>query len=106
MIEIAASSASYDLHDKLKAYRRNGVKEYIIWQTQDKKIDWLVFSEGQYYSLAAENGIYKSPGFAGLYLDAQALLEGNLVKVLKVLQQGLTSNEHQVFVQSLSEKAI
>jgi Uma2 family endonuclease len=47
VIEIAASSVSYDLHDKLKAYRRNGVKEYIIWQTQDKKIDWLVSRQPQ-----------------------------------------------------------
>ncbi len=104
VVEIAASSASYDLHDKLKAYRRNGVKEYIIWQTQDKRIDWLVFSEGQYYSLAAENGIYKSPGFAGLHLDVSALLEGNLAKVLEVLQQGLNSEEHEFFVKALSEK--
>src|SRR5262249_3059364 len=26
--EVAASSASYDLHDKLAAYRRNGIQEY------------------------------------------------------------------------------
>lgn len=29
--EIAASSASYDLHEKLEAYRRNGVNEYLVW---------------------------------------------------------------------------
>jgi Uma2 family endonuclease len=105
VVEIAASSASYDLHDKLKAYRRNGVKEYIIWQTRDRKIDWLVFSEGQYYSLASEKGVYKSPGFPGLVLDALALLEGNLANVLEILQQGISSNDHQAFVQALSEKA-
>jgi Uma2 family endonuclease len=33
--EIASSSASYDLHDKLTAYRRNGVQEYIVWQVCD-----------------------------------------------------------------------
>jgi Uma2 family endonuclease len=30
IVEIAASSASYDLHDKLRVYRRNGVQEYIV----------------------------------------------------------------------------
>jgi Uma2 family endonuclease len=104
VIEIAASSASYDLHDKLKAYRRNGVKEYVIWQTQDKRVDWLVFSEGQYYSLSSDDGVYKSPGFAGLWLDTNALLEGNLAKVLEVLQQGLASYEHQTFIKTLAEK--
>ncbi len=34
--EIAASSASYDLHDKLHAYRRNGVCEYLVWRTLDR----------------------------------------------------------------------
>lgn len=29
--EVAASSASYDLHTKLGAYLRNGVREYIVW---------------------------------------------------------------------------
>jgi hypothetical protein len=64
-----------------------------------------VFSEGQYYSLAAENGVYKSPGFAGLHLDTSALLEGNLARVLEVLQEGLASSDHQTFVQKLGEKS-
>jgi hypothetical protein len=28
--EVAASSVSYDLHNKLNAYRRNGVREYVV----------------------------------------------------------------------------
>ncbi len=32
IVEIAGSTASYDLHDKLQVYRRHGVKEYIVWQ--------------------------------------------------------------------------
>src|SRR5215216_265089 len=31
-IEVTASHASYDLHDKLRAYRRNGIQEYIVWR--------------------------------------------------------------------------
>jgi Uma2 family endonuclease len=30
--EVAASSATKDLYDKKRAYRRNGVQEYIVWQ--------------------------------------------------------------------------
>ena len=30
IVEIAASSAAIDLHDKLRAYRRNGVQEYLV----------------------------------------------------------------------------
>ena len=31
--EIAVSSVSYDLHDKLRAYHRNGVREYLVWRS-------------------------------------------------------------------------
>jgi Uma2 family endonuclease len=106
VVEIAASSASYDLHDKLQAYRRNGVREYIIWQTQSQKIDWLIFSEGQYYSLSSDSGIYKSPTFPGLWLDSDALLQNNLGKVLGTLQQGMASPEHEAFVTELSERVV
>lgn len=39
--EVAASSAANDLYDKKKAYRRNGVKEYIVWQILENKLDWF-----------------------------------------------------------------
>ena len=44
--EIAASSVSYDLGKKLHAYRRNGVREYIVWRVQDREIDWFVLRRG------------------------------------------------------------
>ncbi len=40
--EVAASSASYDLHEKLRAYQRNGVREYIVWRTRDQAFDWFI----------------------------------------------------------------
>ena len=46
--EIAASSATIDLGDKLRAYRRNGVQEYIVWQVFDQKIDWFSLQNGDY----------------------------------------------------------
>ncbi|MEO1373791.1 MAG: Uma2 family endonuclease [Cyanobacteria bacterium J06635_10] len=98
--EIAASSASYDLNDKLNAYRRNGVKEYIVWQMYENRLDWFILKEGRYISLEAdESGIIRSEFFPGLWLAVNALREGNLAEVLKVLQQGLQTNEHQKFLQ-------
>ncbi len=41
IVEIAASSASYDLHDKRRVYARNGVPEYLVAQTHEKRIDWF-----------------------------------------------------------------
>ncbi len=88
--EIAASTVSIDLHDKLKVYRRNQVQEYIVWRVDDQELDWFRLVEGKYIQLIAnEKGIISSEVFPGLWLDKQALLTGNLAKVLAILQQGL-----------------
>ncbi|MCT7969971.1 Uma2 family endonuclease [Laspinema sp. D1] len=99
--EIAASSAAIDLGDKKRAYRRNGVKEYIIWQVFDKKIDWFRLEDGDYVSvLPDEQGIIRSQVFPGLWLDIPNIIQGNMQQVLTVLQQGISSPEHQGFVQA------
>ncbi len=38
IVEVAASSTPYDLHDKLKAYQRNGVKEYLVWRIYEQEL--------------------------------------------------------------------
>lgn len=100
--EVSASSASYDLHDKLNAYRRNGVLEYIVWRVWDKAIDWFILRAGRYERLPlSPDGIYRSQFFHGLWLDPVALVQGNLARVLEVCQQGLSSSEHSEFVRKL-----
>ena len=90
IVEIAASSAAYDLGDKLNAYRRNGVQEYIVWQVHDRRIDWFRWKEGAYVPLEPDTkGILKSEVFPGLWLGVKPLLEGNLKAVLAILQSGL-----------------
>ncbi|MFB2837384.1 Uma2 family endonuclease [Floridanema evergladense] len=104
IVEIAASSASYDLHDKLKVYRRNGVQEYLIWQIYNKRFDWFRLKNGEYSTLEPDaNGIIKSEIFPGLWLSVSALLQGNLAEVLTVLQSGLNSSEHTDFIRDQLE---
>jgi Uma2 family endonuclease len=102
--EVASSSASYDLHDKLRAYRRNGVREYIVWRVWDREIDWFVLREGTYERLApTAEGVYHSEVFPGLWLDAAALLAGNLAQAIQIVQQGLATPEHAEFVVRLQQ---
>ncbi|HEY9612638.1 Uma2 family endonuclease, partial [Allocoleopsis sp.] len=54
VVEIAASSVAIDLHAKKQAYRRNGVKEYIVWQVLDQKISWLYLDKGEYLDLPTD----------------------------------------------------
>jgi len=101
--EIAASSASYDLNDKLNAYRRNGVQEYIVWQIYENRLDWFRLQEGRYVALHPdEAGIIRSEIFPGLWLAVNALREGDMARVLAVLQQGLQTAKHQAFVKRLN----
>jgi len=101
--EVAASSAANDLYDKKKVYRRNGVKEYIVWQTLENRLDWFCLQDGDYVSLEINaDGIIKSQVFPGLWLDVVALRNEDMAKVLQVLQQGLSTVEHANFVQQLA----
>ncbi|MFN6530333.1 Uma2 family endonuclease [Nostoc sp. ChiSLP03a] len=102
VVEIAASSATIDLHSKKQAYRRNGVKEYIVWQVLDQKLTWFSLEQGEYLELVPDNeGILRSWVFPGLWLAATELLAGNMQVVLKVLQAGLQSAEHEDFIKKL-----
>ncbi|HEX5083307.1 MAG TPA: Uma2 family endonuclease [Blastocatellia bacterium] len=104
-VEVAASSATYDLREKKEAYRRNGVREYIVWPVYDLQLLWFRLEAGEYIQLAPdEDGVIRSRTFPGLWLDVEALLKDDMAKVLATLQQGLASPEHADFVKQLSEE--
>jgi Uma2 family endonuclease len=104
--EIAYSSASYDLHEKLEIYRRHGAREYIAWRVEDGSIEWFVLREGRFDPLRpSEDGIYRSEVFPGLWLDSSALIKGDMEAVVRVVQQGLASPEHAEFVARLRAAA-
>ena len=93
IVEIAASSASLDLHEKLRVYRRNGVREYLVWRVYDGELDWFALQEGRYEPLAADEAgiIIRSEVYPGLWLAKAALLSRDLAAVLAVQQQGLAA---------------
>jgi len=92
--EIAASTVSIDVHEKLKVYRRNQVQEYLVWRVYNQELDWFRLVESKYIKLQANaQGIISSEVFPGLWLDKEALLTGDLAKVLAVLQQGLEASK-------------
>ncbi len=99
VVEVAASTASIDLQDKKRAYRRNGVQEYIVWRRSDNQLDWFVLDPGEYVSLLPDaQGVIRSRKFPGLWLAVEALLEGDMTQLVATLQEGLSSPEHAEFV--------
>ena len=103
IVEIAGSSAARDLHDKLRAYLRNGVQEYLVWRVDEEKLDWFALKDGDYEPLApdADGGVLHSRVFPGLRLAVDALLAGNVARVLAVLQEGIETPQHAEFVERL-----
>jgi len=102
--EVAASSASFDLHTKLRVYRRNQVQEYIVWRVEDAMVDWFILRHGDYVRLPlSPAGIYHSEVFPGLWLDPAAVVRDDLPTVLSVLQQGIATPDHAAYVAELQQ---
>jgi Uma2 family endonuclease len=86
-VEISASTAARDLSLKMDVYRRNGVREYLVWQIYEERIDWFALdADGVYQAMEAdEGGVIVSRVFPGLRLDVAAMLRGDLAAVLGAL---------------------
>ncbi len=106
LAEISASTASIDLGAKKTAYQRNGAQECVVWRVLDGAVDWFYLENGQYVDLLPDaDGITRSRQFPGLWLDRAALLQGDMPRVLAMLQSGLTTDAHQAFVAALPAAA-
>ena len=102
--EIAASSASRDLHEKRRVYQRNGVREYLVWRVSDGRLDWFELRGGVYRPRSADAaGVVRSTVFPGLRLDVGAMLRGDHPAVLRTLQRGLADPGHAAFVSRLPD---
>ena len=105
IVEVAASSASLDMREKLRVYRRCGVREYIVWRTEEKSIEWFELAGGEYRPLPRdERGVIESRVFPGLRLATDALIAGNLAAVLSEVDKGIEFPRHREFVARLAAK--
>jgi Uma2 family endonuclease len=106
IVEVAGSSADYDLGEKREVYQRHGVQEYVVWRTEDEAIDWFRLVDGAYFPVTPDaDGVISSRVFPGLRLTVSALLDGNLAEVLAELHKGLETAEHTAFVERLAAKS-
>ena len=106
IIEVANTTADYDLGEKREVYRKFGVQEYIVWRVAERKLDWFVLRKGYYWPLdPGSDGVLRSEVFPGLWLDPAALIAGDSARVLTVAQLGHGSPEHAAFVAELRRRA-
>ena len=98
VVEVTASTASYDLHDKLDVYRRFGVQEYVVHRTEDDEVDWFVLRGDRYERLGSYgDGCFHSEVFPGLWLDPAALLAGDLRALRCAVERGVKDPAHAPF---------
>ncbi|QDV40707.1 hypothetical protein Enr13x_05430 [Stieleria neptunia] len=91
IVEIASSSASYDLGEKKQVYQRAGVLEYLVYVTEKQKVLWWRLENGAYVELAAVEGTFKSCEFRGLWIDESAIRAGDGKTLLATLADGMRS---------------
>ena len=104
VVEVAASSVSLDVNDNLTAYRRAGVREYLVWRTEDECVDWWELVEDEYRHLPEQpDGSIRSHVFPGLWLHPDALLDLDAARLMTTLREGLASAEHAAFVAELAK---
>jgi Uma2 family endonuclease len=101
LVEISVSSKSIDLNRKRDMYARNGVAEYIVLNSKDRKIHWFDLENDREKPLPLDQ-ILKSLSMPGLWIDCKSLLSRDVFSLLKTLEAGLASPEHAAFVQKLN----
>ncbi|MCI0738424.1 MAG: Uma2 family endonuclease [Gemmataceae bacterium] len=103
--EVCLTSAVYDLHQKLELYQKAKVAEYLAVLLHEKEIRWhCLGSQGYQLLPPGSDGVWRSQVFPGLWLAGNALFAGDIQHVLRTLQEGLESPEHQQFVAALAQR--
>jgi len=103
LAEICLSSTERDLHEKFDLYQEAGVREYLAFLVREQEVRWHRLINGVFQVAAADtDGVLRSAVFPGLWLDAGALLAGDMAQVFTVLTKGLNTPEHGEFVARLT----
>ena len=103
IVEIAASSASYDLHSKFDVYLRCGVQEYLVLLAYEREMRFFRLEEGEFRSVQPDHdGVLRSRVLPGLWFRSDWFWEGRMSELLQLMQEGLASREHQEFAAKLS----
>ena len=103
VVEICVTSTEVDFGPKLALYQRAGVREYITIELFGRRLVWRMLENAAYISQKLPpDGILRSQVFPGLWLDIAAFWADDGPRILETLSAGLSSEDHQQFVQHLA----
>jgi hypothetical protein len=101
--EVSDSTRAPDVGAKRRDYDRAGVLEYLVLLVKEGEL--RAFGPGGTEIPNDDDGIYRSEAFPGLWIDAAAIVAGDLRRALRILNKGLKSPEHAAFVRRLKASA-
>ena len=107
VVEVSKATRYVDLGPKLTDYERGGVLEYVVRALEPDELFWFEQDQGVLDQRPIpSDGVYRSATFPGLWLDTQALLNGDRRRLRAVLDLGCATPEHAAFVARLAERRI
>jgi Uma2 family endonuclease len=103
VMEVAHSSRAIDLHEKRQDYRRGGVLEYVVFDIDRQTVHWFDLTADKQIPIPS-HGILKSQTFPGFWIDTQALVARDVMRLADCLDEGIASAEHQEFANQLAAR--
>lgn len=91
------------MHRKREQYGRNGVDEYLVLCLRERRLRWFDLRRDRELEPDAD-GICRISAFPGLWIDGQAVVSKDLARMAAVLEQGLSTPDHDRFVRRLASQ--
>jgi Uma2 family endonuclease len=103
IVEVAKATRYVDLGPKRAEYEQAGVLEYVVRAIDPDEIFWFGQEQGVLLQRPiGRDGLYRSTVFPGLWLDPEALVNGDTLRQRAVLDLGCATPEHAAFVAQLA----
>jgi Uma2 family endonuclease len=103
IVEVAKATRFVDLGPKRAEYEQAGVLEYVVRAIDPDEIFWFGQEQGVLLQRPiGRDGLYRSTVFPGLWLDPEALVNGDTLRQRAVLDLGCATPEHAAFVAQLA----
>jgi Uma2 family endonuclease len=104
VVEVSKTTRYVDLGPKHVDYERAGVLDYLVYAIDPIEVFWFGQEHGVLVQRAIDSdGLYRSTSFPGLWLDPQALMNGDRRRLREVVDLGCATPEHAAFVKKLAD---
>lgn len=98
VVEVAASSASQELHSKLNVYLRSRVREYLVLLAYERETRFFRLVDGEFRAVQPDDaGVFRSQVLPGFRFRSDWFWQGRISELLELAREGLASQEHRDF---------